>query len=326
MSKIAPIDMPDVVNTTLSIIESRLSLMSEERREPFRTHISSSIKKMIIEFMFEFDAERDHVIALFTGHHVRWCKDGRDDQVAYYQNDAKRERDRRNITKLSKLLNRFITDCPPHVLRDFCARVYAERQREFTDRYDIIIAKDADQIVDIYENANFGSCMSFYDSDYLSRVSEISHPVKVYDSPDIGVIGLFDRQQEVFVARAVTNAVTKEYNVVYPNDCSGMRGQCQQKLVEWLKQNGYRHNYNYLHGARVKRIKHHDGWLMPYIDGGDPQFVNPGSTLKDEPYGYIYSPDDCWDQPIDEVYDAAHETYAAQSTSGMVNYSDRTDD
>lgn len=116
---------------------------------------------------------------------------------------------------------------------------------------EVRFTQDADEIQAIYENGP-NSCMSYDAKVYIGRV----HPARVYAGPDLAVayLGPLDKP----TARAVVWPDRKVFDRVY----GGGVGQLQGELVAL----GYKRKEQAFIGARVQRIEHGDGFIMPYVD------------------------------------------------------------
>jgi len=222
----------------------------------------------VIKFMIEQGAG-DKLEQIFEIDILKWSKSEESDRVTYFADEQKRLMGRRSVKTVASYFKMYLPkDVPDHEIREFHSKLTDMHHKN--DRFEVRVAKNAEEIIDIYQNTNFTSCMKV-GGEYVDEELG-THPVEVYDSPDIDVLGLWDKLRGQFVARCVTNANSKQFNVIYPNDGSGSRKSAADRLKRWLGNNGYSHNYYYMNGCHfnVIRMDDRDGYIMPYIDGSSP--------------------------------------------------------
>lgn len=269
-------------------------------------------RKAVSDFMTAQGAEHK-LDVMFTDEILKWTKLEDSDRISYFSNEQNRLMGRRTVKTLASYLKPHLPETTKdHELRELHSAVTAMHHKK--DRYEIHLAKNAKEIIDIYEKTNFSSCMKL-GGEYIQEGSLNHHPVEVYESPDIAVYGVWDKSKGMYVARSVTNANTKEYAVIYPNDGSGSRKTAADRLRTWFDDNNISRSNHAIHGCRFPVIEDSDGYLMPYVDGGGPSAV----ILRDGTEGIFL------DGETRHEHMAGWkniERFGAQPTRGFVNDSD----
>lgn len=123
-------------------------------------------------------------------------------------------------------------------------------------------ATTGEEMVEVYENGP-DSCMASCASEYASNPH---HPVEVYAAGDLQLAYLKDAQGNI-TARALVWPEKKLVGRPYGDDMA---------LIAALEEQGYaRPDWSSLNGARLLKIPHRGGYVMPFIDGGQRYDEHP---------------------------------------------------
>lgn len=195
-------------------------------------------------------------------------------KIAFTENAAKGQVDRQLVMSPGRYLNRYFSKhLDNNAVEGWCARLSVLLQE-----CALKITQDADEIEDVYVGGP-GSCMSHHASDFESYC----HPVRAYAGPDTALAYIGSRKDAT--ARSVVWPGRKIYTKIY-GDVSRLR------LL--LEDAGYRGGS--LDGARIRRIRDGEGFVIPYLDTGgdladDGQYlvVGQGGISSDSTDGLAHS-------------------------------------
>jgi hypothetical protein len=153
-------------------------------------------------------------------------------------------------------------------LSEDATRELIERLNSAIHGYTIVVAEDADKIIDIYTRGP-RSCMT---SDHSFSSSE--QPVIAYADSDFYVIGVYDEERDKYLARSVVCHTLKRYASIYADDTAA-----RDILEAWLSENNYSENTDW-GGARLSLHKDDNRCIGPYMDCDE--------TALYEKDGFIY--------------------------------------
>jgi len=190
--------------------------------------------------------------------HARWdhmayvsTKD--QSKIVYTPSEKHGKADRQVMIKPGKYLNQnFSATIDTNTIR-FWANRHSELYGEHTLRF----ALTGDDIEWVYEHGPISCMVMDRDNRYIQSET---HPVRVYESPDIAIGYLLKKgKTDRVMARTVINTKCKEWTTIYGD---------QQVLESILRDQGY--TPGGLEGCRLKVIQdtkypHYD--LCPYLDG-----------------------------------------------------------
>jgi len=197
-----------------------------------------------------------------------------------YTPDGDLGRDRQVPCKLGK----YLTSAFPEVASPDIARVanlFKIHCEEHLFKFGI--ARTADDMIAVYLNGP-RSCMSKALNEFESQPY---HPVEVYETDDVGVAYIYNRERDAYTARTVLNMKEKTYAVVYGNG---------DALKPMLEKEGYSYSGDGLAGCKLRMLRADSGdYVMPYLDGeqellecSDHFIVGEGSDyVADGEYGLM---------------------------------------
>jgi hypothetical protein len=168
-------------------------------------------------------------------------------KIAFTENCGKGQLDRQLVMSPGRYLHRYF----PQILDNNAIESWCARLSVLLAEHALKITQDADEIEEVYVGGP-ASCMARAADDFES----CCHPVRVYAGPDtaLAYIGARDDAR----ARSVIWPDRKIYTTIY-GDVSRL------KLL--LEAAGFCEGG--LNGARIQRIEDGEGFVVPYIDGGD---------------------------------------------------------
>jgi hypothetical protein len=193
-------------------------------------------------------------------------------RVAYTESDAKGLADIQTPMKAGRYLQKFCGFLSSSDIAYWSAsfsRMFENNLLQF--------ATSREDIIDVYRRGPV-SCMSHYADQYRSKPY---HPTEVYASGDVAV-AYMERDGRV-TARCVCCPRLKSFDRVYGD---------YDRLMPLLVAEGYRQDS--IAGARLLKIKHKGGFVMPYLDCGVPvrdmgdHFVIERMEWRDEPPSHAY--------------------------------------
>lgn len=173
-------------------------------------------------------------------------------KIVYTPNIEYGKADRQIITKVGKYLNQNFNE----ILDDQTIRFWANRHNELYGDHKLHFALTGDDISWVYEHGPMSCMVMDRDNRYIKT---ITHPVRVYESPDVAVAYLFKTgRTDRVMARTVVNTKNKQWTVIYGD---------KQILENILRQQGY--TPGGLQNCRLKYITdtYNHNILCPYLDG-----------------------------------------------------------
>jgi hypothetical protein len=169
--------------------------------------------------------------------------------VAYTPNDDYGRKNRQVRVKPGRYLAKFYPDFPNEARVEWTAKIEAIREREIMK-----ITTDPREICTIYRQTTIGSCMDgTHNFDNLP-----DWPTAVYGAPGdlalayLGPVGNAS-------ARSVVWPDKKVHTSIYGEDAN--------RLQNLLRAAGY--SRGYFKGAKIRKIKTSEGFLMPFVDGAE---------------------------------------------------------
>jgi hypothetical protein len=167
-------------------------------------------------------------------------------KIAFTENKAKGQLDRQLVMSPGRYLNRyFAAHLDNQAIEGWCAKLSVLLQEDA-----LKITQDPDEIEDVYVGGP-NSCMANEACDFDGPC----HPVRAYAGPDTALAYLGSRDDAT--ARSIVWPTRLIYTSIY-GDVSRLR------LI--LEAAGY--SEGRLDGARIQRIEHGGGFVVPYIDRG----------------------------------------------------------
>lgn len=219
-----------------------------------------------------------------------------DGMLAFTPNEEWGKQDRQLKMKFGKFFRKYyegdISDQQLKGLANAFVGTYGKLELLWAEGTDIADVYD-------YRHVGFGSCMSG-EHDFL-----YDNPALVYDSPDIKLAWLGNKENQEVRARALINVEKKEFSVVYGNE----------QLYALLKNEGYTDGD--LDGCRIKKIpigyKHDSKYIMPYIDrvdnfadyDDDYFIIGGGDWMANSTEGYMSVVPQIYCPACDEFHDEA---------------------
>ncbi|BCJ91815.1 hypothetical protein IZ6_25500 [Terrihabitans soli] len=169
--------------------------------------------------------------------------------VAYTESDEKGAADRQNQVRVGRYLERFFS-------KELTSADIARLSAEFSDLFEenlLLFAKTADEIEHVYITGP-NSCMAHKAEDYNSPF----HPVRVYAAGDLAVA--YMTREGKITARSLCWPEKKIRSTIYGDSV---------RLTRLLQEAGFYHSNDGFTGAKIRKIAHGDGYVMPYIDAAE---------------------------------------------------------
>jgi len=198
--------------------------------------------------------------------------------LLYIQSTEKGRRGIHTPIKAGRYLKKFFGD----YLSDKEIKFYASWQAEGTiptefadaNKWELRFANTSDEIVQVYHDGP-RSCMDG------RNFSKERNPTRVYGAGDLAVAYLYNPDADRPIrARALVWPAKEVAGRVYPTpheywesdgfSCEAEAKGCQMALQQRLKAAGYRtreEDPDGFNGARILKVEHRGGWMMPYMDG-----------------------------------------------------------
>lgn len=186
-------------------------------------------------------------------------------RLAYTRDERSGEQDRQVVTSIGKYLRRHFQYAPDDLIRDIVAKHTYSGGIHYTNSLDEMVNA-------VIEGPS--SCMS-KSFDILCADNVRRHPYAVYD-PSLGWGMVIRQDGDDILGRCLVwhdpdDADGKMFVRSYKRerDASAHSG-ADEAIEQWLRDNGYEKHRAWPSGTPIKeyRLRHEDGWLMPYIDGG----------------------------------------------------------
>lgn len=171
--------------------------------------------------------------------------------VSYFQSPEKRARNIRTPMKAGKFLKKYFKD----VLSEEEIQKHGLAWSNHFAVQELFIAREADEIEEVYKSAHNGSCMWFPSEDYDGD----QHPARAYAGPDLATAYIKDPEDDC-TGRCL---VWPEKMVYYPKFYGD-----ELRLVGALEANGYKEGSKAdFTGARLTRLIYRGGtFVVPYVD------------------------------------------------------------
>jgi hypothetical protein len=190
-------------------------------------------------------------------------------RLAYTRDERAGQDDRQTLTSLGKYIKQHWPNLADHHIRDFVAK-YATAATFHIERTKEAIVRAVQQ--------GPASCMKFNedDEDERSQLDDLgAHPYEVYD-PQYGWHVATRRLGHQIVGRALLmqrdndESNPKYFVRTYRHKDGERYSQPDDELVQWLGEQGYRHNSEWK-GERLAYVqsgRYNSDFIAPYIDGG----------------------------------------------------------
>lgn len=190
-------------------------------------------------------------------------KAGNAGMIAYTQSPVAGALDRQQVMKAGRYLRQNCPDLSDEQVKQLSALVASRFNA------DMHITRDPDLVAEIYENGP-GSCMAYGPDDkHFRRLivnGQFFHPTRVYIHPENNIALAYMVYKDRYVARTLINTKHKQFYRVYQSDSVS---SARERLTQWLLDQGYSTNYEYLDGEKLLRVSPDDypnAIICPYID------------------------------------------------------------
>lgn len=227
-------------------------------------------------------------------------------KVAYTENDDKGAADRQTRIRAGRYLQKYFAD----VLGSNHIAFWAAKVSLATGESKLQFAMTPDEIESVYVNGP-SSCMGAKPD---SKFHCNSQPTRVYGAGDLAV-AYIDRGGDI-PSRVLCWPDKLTYGRVYGDD-----GAFDTELTDLLHGLGYSENYE-IEGARLLKIRHGNGFVVPYLDSGMNVSESCGKYLviesggdygSDSEYGTTDEEERQHCESCEESYDIEHSFYYIES-------------